>query len=107
MNGSVEDAKWYEESHADSIQVRDKKSMKKKSKQKMNFRPYGCWRKCRAGIAETYFCFTSPKRNVQLMHASATVKKLGDAGQPCLTPRSRSNSGPSRLLSETIAFASK
>ena len=30
MNGSVEDAKWYEESHADGIQVRDKKSMKKK-----------------------------------------------------------------------------
>ena len=29
----------------------------------------------------------------RLMNASATVKKFGDAGQPCRTPRFRSNSG--------------
>ena len=35
------------------------------------------------------------------------MKKLGDAGQPCLTPRFRSNTGPIDLFTFNLAFASK
>ena len=47
------------------------------------------------------------RRNDQLMNDNATVKKLGEAGQPCLTPRCRLNSGPTELSNVTFAFASK
>ena len=42
------------------------------------------------------------QRNVQLANASAAVKKLDDAGQPCHTPRSKSNSGP--ILDSHVSF---
>ena len=46
-------------------------------------------------------------RNDQLMNASATVKKLGDAGQPCLTPRLRMKVSPTVSPTYTFALASK
>ena len=41
---------------------------------------------------------SNDKRKDQLINDKATVKKLGDAGQPCLTPRFRSNNGQSSCL---------
>ena len=43
----------------------------------------------------------------QLTNASATVKKLGDAGQPWRTPRRRGNAGPHTSPIRTLAFASR
>ena len=46
------------------------------------------------------------ERNDQLK-ARATVKKLGEAGQPYRTPRSKSKSVPVILFIRTLALASK